>query len=385
MYSLIQLKTFVSCGRDPARSLPLRHGFLLIPLILVCFAFAPQMQAVSPAPDGCYPGFTTAEGCRALNSLTTGAGNAGFGWYSLYLDTTGSYNTGLGAGTLVLNTADSNTATGAAALLLNGDGTQNCAFGTDALVYNGFGVSGADFNNAFGAFALFDNTGGYENNAVGNSALYFNINGAANTAVGDLALQNNDSDGLALGNNNTAVGAAALLNNDDGSENTALGTGAGQNVVAGFNNTYVGDFVGTLAPDEDSTIRIGDLSNGNGAGSLACYIGGIFNNPQPVGGSVVEVTLDLSNDKLGWAVGPNTPLQVPQRAVPAPRGRVQPAAHAEHQAINKKVDKLQATVAQQQRQIETLTAQLREQAAQIQKVSAQLEMVKPAPQMVENR
>src|SRR5438093_9946988 len=182
----------------------------------------------------------------------------------------------------------------------------------------------------------------------------------------------------------------ALVNNGDGSENTAVGTGAGTNVVDGFNNTYVGDFVGTDADDEDSTIRIGDLSNGNGAGSLQCYIGGIFNNHQPRGGSVVVVTLNLANDHLGWdsipsAGGVQGPLQVPQRAVPAPRGRVQPAAHAEHQAINKKVDKLQATVAQQQRQIETLTAQLREQAAQIQKVSAQLEMVKPAPQMVENR
>ena len=41
-------------------------------------------------------------------------------------------------------------------------------------------------------------------------------------------------------------------------------------------------------------------------------------------------------------------------------------------------------VAQQQKQIETLTAQLKEQAAQIQKVSAQLEASKPAPQVVEN-
>ena len=39
--------------------------------------------------------------------------------------------------------------------------------------------------------------------------------------------------------------------------------------------------------DESSTIRIGDLSNGNGAGSEECYIGGIFNNIQPVGGTVV--------------------------------------------------------------------------------------------------
>ena len=57
-----------------------------------------------------------------------------------------------------------------------------------------------------------------------------------------------------------------------------MGTGTGQNVVTGFNNTYVGDFVGTLSADESNTIRIGDLSNGNGAGSLACFIGGIFND-----------------------------------------------------------------------------------------------------------
>jgi uncharacterized coiled-coil protein SlyX len=43
---------------------------------------------------------------------------------------------------------------------------------------------------------------------------------------------------------------------------------------------------------------------------------------------------------------------------------------------------LQATVAQQHKQIETLTAQLKEQAAQIQKVSAQLEVSKPAAKVV---
>ena len=96
-----------------------------------------------------------------------------------------------------------------------------------------------------------------------------------------------------------AVGSVALFNNVDGSENTAVGTGAGQNVITGFNNTYVGDFVGTLGTDESDTIRIGDVSNGNGAGSLECYIGGIFNNFQPVGGSVVVVTLNRADDHLG--------------------------------------------------------------------------------------
>jgi septal ring factor EnvC (AmiA/AmiB activator) len=67
-----------------------------------------------------------------------------------------------------------------------------------------------------------------------------------------------------------------------------------------------------------------------------------------------------------------------------------------------KVEKLEATVAQQQKQIgqqhkqietltaqlreqaETFTAQLKEQATQIQKVSAQLEVSKLAPQVVNN-
>ena len=196
-------------------------------------------------------------------------------------------------------------------------------------------------------------------------------------------------------NFNTAVGALALFNNVTGGENTAVGTGAGPNVAAGFNNTYVGNFVGdnngTPIADEDLTIRIGDLST-DGFGSAACFIGGIFNNPQPVGGNVVVVTLDTANDHLGFdpAVGRggNAPA-APHRNAPQPRVRPQPT----HQAmLNDKVEKLQATVAQQQatvaqqqKQIETLTAQLREQAAQIQKVSAQVELIKPTPRVVENR
>src|SRR6476660_4948126 len=78
-----------------------------------CFALLPTAQAVVPSPAGCYPGFTTAEGCNALSLLTTGAGNTGVGWYSLFLNTSGNYNTGVGGGALALNNGDSNTATGA--------------------------------------------------------------------------------------------------------------------------------------------------------------------------------------------------------------------------------------------------------------------------------
>src|SRR5216110_1724717 len=88
--------------------------------VLACFAFLPHMQAapqVAPPPDGCYPGFTTAEGCNALQHLGAGAGNTGVGWYSLFFAADANYNTGVGAGTLVLNTGDNNTAVGTAALL----------------------------------------------------------------------------------------------------------------------------------------------------------------------------------------------------------------------------------------------------------------------------
>ena len=42
---------------------------------LICFVLLPGARAVTPAPGGCDPNFTTAEGCDALSSLTIGAGN----------------------------------------------------------------------------------------------------------------------------------------------------------------------------------------------------------------------------------------------------------------------------------------------------------------------
>ncbi len=50
---------------------------------------------------------------------------------------------------------------------------------------------------------------------------------------------------------------------------------------------------------------------------------------------------------------------------------------AKQAMLNRKVEALEATVAE-------LRGQLKEQAAQIQKVSAQLEATKPAPQVVNN-
>ena len=61
-----------------------------------------------------------------------------------------------------------------------------------------------------------------------------------------------------------------------------------------------------MPSDEDLTIRIADFSV-DGFGPSACYIGGIWNNPQPVGDNVVVVTLNLDNDQLGF----DTPMLGP--------------------------------------------------------------------------
>jgi predicted ribosome quality control (RQC) complex YloA/Tae2 family protein len=60
----------------------------------------------------------------------------------------------------------------------------------------------------------------------------------------------------------------------------------------------------------------------------------------------------------------------------------------EHQTVQKlkaTSEKQQTTIALQEAQIKSLTASLKEQATQIDKVSAQLEMIRPTPQVVENR
>jgi len=377
--------------------------------VLACLALLPEAQAVSPAPDGCYPAFTTAEGCGALNFLTTGQGNTGLGWYALYSDTSGNYNTGVGAGALILNTADSNTAVGTVALLLNTTGTQNVAVGTDALVFND---TGSD-NNAVGAFALFNNVSGSGNNAHGTNAL-LNSNGDQNTAFGDTALQGNTT-----GSFNTAIGDDALEFCVDGSSNVAIGNGAGTLVVHGSHIIAIGSGVNGGGPFQD-------LDN-------VCYIGSIFGEPVSDSGSAQAVYVDQFNvlgflpssrlfkhdikpmdkaseelyalkpvtfkynsDKKGMTqygliaeevaeVNPDLVLHGKTGIDTVRYEQINAMLLNEFLKEHKKVEDLQATVAQQDKEMEVLTAQRNEQAAQIQRVSAQLEVNAPAPRVVVNK
>jgi hypothetical protein len=416
MHSLNQVNKLVSCGRDPARSLPLWRGFLLIPLILVCFAFAPQTRALVPPPDGGYPGFTTAEGDNALKFSTTGIANTGLGWRALFSVATASFNTGVGAGALVLDRGDANTAVGTATLLLNTFGGRNTGVGAAALLNNdGDNTGMGSFNGAVGAFALNNNVTGFSNNAMGDSALFRNMAGAANTAVGDLAMEDSDSNGNGEANFNSAFGAQALqgnlngdsnnavgyaalsgnanglfnqamgafalsgnsvgasniaigdsaaLNNGTGSFNTVIGDQAGQDLGTGTDNIYVGATAGNGAGNESGRIRIGDPDF-----IQACYIGGI-SGVTVVGDPVVVA----ANGQLG-VVAAGHPLSMKEML----------KERQVVQQLKATTEKQAARIALQEEQIHSLTAALKQQADQIQKVSAQLEMIRPTPRVVENR
>jgi hypothetical protein len=272
--------------KSPVRLNPVSPLLFMTLVYLTFSALVPKDFAVVPPPDGGYPNFTTAEGTNALKNLTSGAGNTGLGWYSLFSNTGGSYNTGVGAGTLALNSGDENTATGVAALLLNTSGFQNTATGALALLNNTMGGG----NTANGFQALLHNTTGASNTANGLNALGSNTSGDANTANGVLALGSNT-----VGGNNTAIGALALLNNTTGSNNTAIGPGAGSANTTGTDNIYIGSGVPGVA-GETFAIRIGYFTGGPGDSS--CYIAAIDNQYCMNGASV----LVNSDNKLGTLI-----------------------------------------------------------------------------------
>jgi trimeric autotransporter adhesin len=366
---------------------------LFVAFAVGCFSLLSQVQAVSPTPDGGYPGGNTAEGQNSLFSLTTGGYNAAVGYFSLFANTTGFFNTAVGAGALDLNNADSNTAIGAAALLLNTSGTLNVAVGTDAMVFNASGNN----NTAVGAFAL-------ENTTVG-----------SNTGVGFNALNADTS-----GDGNTAVGRGALANITTGTNNTALGNHAGNNLTTNdSNNIDIGNNVQGVA-GESNTTRIGDTS------ITATYIRGINGTVVPPPATVVAIN---GNDLLGTIVSSKRfkqdikPMDKASEALfslkPVTfhyKKEIDPKGICQFGLVAEDVDKVNPdlivrdkegkpysvcydqvnamllneflkehrTVQELKEEVAALTATVKEQAAQIQKVSGQLELSNPAPQTVLN-
>jgi hypothetical protein len=422
----------------------LRSSFILIVFALGCFALCPIAKAVSPAPDGGYPGGNTAEGYLALGSLTTGVYNAGIGVYSLLSLTDGSLCTGIGAGALLANTADDNTATGAGALLSNSTGGDNTANGTFALFSN---TTGED-NTGMGSGALESNTMGSFNTATGLAALALNTTGSGNTATGITALLNNTignfntADGFealggnGAGNGNTAIGRGTL-SATTGDGNTALGANAGSALTTGVNNIDIGVDV-TGAAGESNTIRIG-ANLPETPGASACHIGGIYNqmvDPATVSAMGIDATGKLGTvvssrrfkhdikpmDKASEAIlalkpvtfhyksdAKNTPCfgliaeEVagvnPELVVRNKNGEIWSVRYdqinamllneflKEHKIVEQQVREIQeqrTTIRELKKEMDTVIGHLKEQESKIQKVSDQIEMKKAGPGVVRN-
>jgi len=298
-------------------------GLLVIPLVLAGFALLPRAQAETQAegvtPELALPGFNTADGFNALDSLTSGVFNSAFGALALEDNTTGSHNTALGGQALRNNINGSfNTAVGENALIFNISGSQNMALGQGSLANNltgsnntamGFQAlnrnttgfintangafalhnnSTGDSNTATGFFALAQNETGSLNTAIGDEALSGNISGFGNTAIGVLALTNNGGI-TGGGSRNTAIGLGALISNATGNNNIALGDGAGSNLLDGNNNIHIGN-PGVFA--ESGNIRIGSIQ-------ARTFIAGIRGRATGVA-NAVPVLID-SNSQLGTA------------------------------------------------------------------------------------
>ncbi|HEX4697264.1 MAG TPA: tail fiber domain-containing protein [Candidatus Udaeobacter sp.] len=235
----------------------IRKALMLSLMVLFITCVAPVAQAVTPPPDGAYPGGNTAEGQNALLNLTSGGYNAAIGWSSLRSVSIGSFNTAVGAGTLALSNDVGNTAIGAGALLIN---------------------HGGGLNTATGAFALLFNTVGSFNTATGDSALSGNLVGMDNTANGAAALVVNTT-----GNENTADGRETLFHNTSGSDNTALGYQAGFNATTGDGNVYIGAGMEGIAGEANHT-----------------YVRNV-NTTSVSGGGTDTVTVNLTTGLLGHA------------------------------------------------------------------------------------
>jgi hypothetical protein len=171
-------------------------------------------------------GPNVAVGESALASNTIASANTAVGYQALGNNTTGLNDTDLSASTAV--------------------GFQTLANATGP---------GSAFNDAFGYQALFTLTGGHDNVSIGTQSLFFATTGSGNVAVGSSA-----GNGITTGSFNICIGSGNEAGN---SISTA------SNVIA----------IGTNGENVDNS----------------CYIGNIFNSTSPTGAAVFV----NSDGKLG--------------------------------------------------------------------------------------
>ena len=295
-------------------------------------AFSPLAHAVTPAPDGGYPGNNTAEGTNALFSRTTGTNNTAIGFDALFHDTTGGFNT------------------------------------------------------ALGSFAVFNNTTGNFNTGIGYKALYSLTSGGGNTALGFSA-----GTALTTGSNNIDIanpGDATDFNTTrigvEGLQQAAFIAGINDVVVSG--SSVCVDANGQLGECAPSSERFKhDIQSMDKASQAIFalrpvtfrYNQNIDRSDAPQFGLVAEEVEKISPDLVRY----DNSGKVNGVRYEAINAMLLNEFLKEHRTVEEQASR----IAEQEKAIKLLTASVTEQAAQIQKVSAQLEVNKPETKMVVNK
>jgi trimeric autotransporter adhesin len=342
-------------------------------------------------------GPNTAIGAQALVSATTSSANTAVGYQALSNITTGLANeptTGLSLGGY-------NTAVGFRALVnATSDGQINDAFGYEALA----NATSGKFNVAIGAVSLYSVTTGHENTAVGSQA-GFNITGSHNTVVGEQAGSDitgswnidigSDVDGAAADSFVTRIGRAGVPASQGGTDTTIQ------------QKCFVGGIYGVVEPVVVNNVFPVFINSAGQLGTQPPASSARFKRDIKPMDKTSEgilafkpVTFHYKSDAKGTPqfglIAEEVAKVNPDLVVRDDKGEVYSVRYdavnamllneflKEHRKVEQLKNDFQATVAQEQKEIQALTAQLKEQASQIQKVSAQLEVSKSAPKTVLN-
>jgi uncharacterized coiled-coil protein SlyX len=369
-----------------------------------------------------YGSLNTAAGSSALASNVNGHENTALGDHALSSNTgptvdsgnpgLGSFNTATGVAALTSNiTGSQNTATGYYALFSNigpttnpGQGNQNTATGYRALPNNTTG----SHNTADGVLALQSNTTGVENVAIGESALNVNTTGGTNTAVGGSAL------GQSTGSGNIGIGYLSGLNLTTGNNNIDIGSPgvAGESgtirigdsdqiaaFIAGIRGTTTGNVdaipvlidsagqLGTLSSSQRFKKEIKPMDQSSEAILQLRPVTFHYKNDSkgtPQFGLIAEEVADINPDLVVRDENGEI-YTVRYDAVNAMLLNEFLKEHRKVEELNSRLAKQEATIAQQQKAMEAVTARLDTQDSKIQKVSDKVELNKPAPQTVNNQ
>jgi hypothetical protein len=364
---------------------PLRLILFLIALVIVCPALlvTPNAFAITPVPDGAYPGWNTAEGSGALFSVNGGTFNTAIGGRALFLNYLGTANTAVGAFALAGNINGSeNVAVGQGALRTNAFSGGAVAVGYQALYNNTDG----DIAQAFGYQALFHQKDGNWNNGFGGGALFNNVHGSYNTAIGDAAGY------FIMGSGNIDIGAEVY---GSGGESGVIRIGDG--VHSGYNACYIQGIHDSS--ENDTAVYVGSDGHVGTLVSSRRYKEQI----KPMGKTseaifaLKPVTFSYKSDAKKtprFGLIAEDVAQVDANLVV--RDKSGEATSVRYEQVNamllneflkehRKVEELEKAKAREQREIAELREQVKAQAAAIQNVNDQLQLGRPSPRVVNNR